>query len=365
MSNSWKITIPVMRAEERSDGLYLIGEATGPERDTHGTAMAPEAIVDFARQIRERVDAGDPLPYIDNHMKVGVLRELGAVMDGSVTPDFHLQIAVRLDDGNPAALFLHNNLQRGKQYGMSIAGDGTEFQKTKDETGANLVRFTKVVLREISNTTKPSWVPSLGTVLARSLEGDDSTMPDELVTEAAPVTETVAPEESAPEAVVENAAEEQTPETETPAAAEVEVERARISKADAAAMLATYKAMGEQLKALGIEVEAAPENTTVENSDTGEEAEELVEFGGVTINRSLSDAITSAVTIEVARATETLAKTVAEQTDYIKALENLPAGKLPHPIVREKFESADQPDLSKMTPADRLRWGLEGIYGDR
>lgn len=389
--NEWKYTIPVLRAEDRSDGAYLIGEASGPERDSHGTAMAPEAIADFARQIADRVAAGDPIPYIDSHLKVGVLRELGWVMEGEITPDFHLRVAVRLDEANPAAMFIHNNVQRGKQYGMSVAGDGTEFQTVRDDDGNRFIRFTRVLLREISNTTRPSWVPSLGTVLARSLDGEltgDNAMADDLTEVAAPAEETTAPAEAAP--APENAdADAQATDTtdateEAPAAegctcegdcacgvaveavAADDVDRARIAQKDKDSLLAAYMAMGEQLKALGVIEDAAasaPENTQVENSDQGDDAD-LVDINGVKVERSLADAISGLVTSEVTKATESLTKTLSEQAEYIKALESMPAGKRPAPVVRDKFESVE-PDLTAMSPEERLRWGLSGIYGNR
>lgn len=384
MSSMWKITIPVARTEDRTDGLYIVGEASGPERDSHGTQMSAEAIHDFARQIADRVAAGDPIPYIDSHQKTGLLRELGHVMEGMVTPDYHLRIAVRLDDNNPAATFLYDALKRGKQYGMSIAGDGVEHMTVRDDTGNRIVRFLKVALREISNTTRPSWVPSLGTVLARSIDGElgDYEMSDNLENESAPEVETTDSVESAPVADVANSDDEQTapapeetpaeetaPEAETerdadesvPSVDDISVERSRISKKDAEAMLAAYSAMGAQLKALGILADAdteAPETTTVENSETGDET-----FNGLPVSRDLSDAIRSFVSSEVERATEPLTKVIEEQAATIKALEELPAGKVPPALVRDKFES-DKPDLSAMSPEDRLRWGLLQVYGE-
>lgn len=381
MSSMWKITIPVARAEDRTDGLYIVGEASGPERDSHGTQMSPEAIHDFARQIADRVAAGDPIPYIDSHQKTGLLRELGHVMEGMVTPDYHLRIAVRLDDNNPAASFLYEGLKRGKQYGMSVAGDGVEHMTVRDDSGNRVVRFMKVVLREISNTTRPSWVPSLGTVLARSIDGElgDDSMSDNLENESAPEVETTGSVESAPVADVANSddaptapeaeetsAEETTPaETErgdetVPSVDDISVERSRISKKDAEAMLAAYSAMGTQLKALGIIEDAtdAPETTTVENSETGDDT-----FNGLPVSRDLSDAIKTFVSTEVERATVSLTTVIENQAATIKALEELPAGKVPPALVRDKFES-DKPDLSAMSPEDRLRWGLTQVYGD-
>lgn len=366
--------------------MYIIGEASGPERDSHGTEIAPEAIVDFSRQISDRVEAGDPIPYIDSHQKTGLLRELGHVMEGSVTPTFHLRVAVRLDENNPASKFLHEGLKRGKQFGMSIAGDGVDFQIVKSEDGSRAIRFFKVILREISNTTKPSWVPSFGTVLARSVDGElgVNDMPENLENEAAP-EEITAPVESEPTTEVAKSEEpvsndvtetvdtqpERSADDEPATEGEVavveqgaeanEIERSRVSKKDAEALLAAYKAMGERLVALGILDEGAPkteapENTPVENSEKGDE-----DFGGVAVSRELAEVIRSVVATEVEKATEPLKRTIAEQAETITELENLPAGKVPPALVREKFD-ANKPDLTNMTPEERLRFALRNMY---
>ena len=209
-ASNWKYTIPITRAEETEDGLFLVGEATGPERDSHGTRMSPEAIQDFARQIADRVSEGNPLPYIDQHLKAGVTRVLGDVIHGTVNPDnYHLGVRVQLDEDNPNALMIHKKIaKRGKQYGMSIAGDGIEFEWEDDGNGRKAPLFTHVALREISHTPRPSWVPSFGTVLARSLEedGQEIEMSDELDTTAAEeqTTVTEAEQQEAPVASEEN-----------------------------------------------------------------------------------------------------------------------------------------------------------------
>jgi hypothetical protein len=372
---NWKITIPVERAEERADGMYIVGEASGPERDTHGTQMAPQAILDFARQISDAASNGQPLPYVDAHTKDGVLRELGAVVEGAITSNFHLKIGVRLDDANPASQYLHQQIVRGKQYGMSIRGDNAEYEITKGE-GGRVLQFTKVNLLEISNTTRPSWVPSFGTVLARSVDGlDESGEPTDMTDaeRAAAAEQETAPVVETTEQVTEDTTEstERTEETtETPEATSGEetedVERARISKKDADALVASYAALGDQLKALGVIAQETPvvtpeNNETVENSDAGDE---MVELAGITVQRSVADAVQVFLTGEIERATAALNATLVERETYIAQLEALPAGKIPAPIVREKFENV-LPDLSRMTPEERLHFGLEGLYANR
>lgn len=383
-TNNWKITIPVDRAEETSDGLFIYGQASGPERDSHGTEMDTTAIEDFAKQIEERASAGDPIPYLDHHQKDGVLRELGSVVSGSVDNNYRLNVAVRLDSENPAALYLHSRIKRGKQYGMSIAGDGVQYKMLRDETtGEQVIRFLRIALKEISNTTRPSWVPSFGTVLARSIEGAENgeVMAEELVKADAPAeqVENVAAESAAPvvadvveeqapvEAaavenapVVENAQVEEAPVADAPV--EAEVERARIAKKDAKAFMAALKALHEQVAALGITEDEETVAETVEATPVEATApEENVDFNGVVIKRDLADAITAFVTSKVDESTAVLRETVEKQADYIKALEEMPAGKVPAALVRGKFES-DEIDLGSMAPEDRLRYALKNLY---
>jgi hypothetical protein len=390
-TNNWKITIPVDRAEEQDGGLFLYGQASGPERDSHGTEMDPTAIQDFADQIVSRTNDGDPLPYLDHHMKDGVLRELGEVVDGSVSSDYRLNIKVRLHPDNPAAAYLHSRIKRGKKYGMSIAGDGVQYRMVDDpSSGEKVIRFLKIKLKEISNTTRPSWVPSFGTVLARSIEGEEigENMAEELVkSDATEVVENVAANESvepvaaqvteqteapvveAPVADAAPAAEaapvvEAAPvEAAAPAEENGEVERARIAKRDAEKLVEAFNALKGQLETLGVfepdAPQAAAEAPVAKTEDAP--ADENVDFNGVSVRRDLAEAITAFVTSKVDESTAVLRETVEKQADYIKKLEELPAGKLPAAVVREKFETG-LPDLGSMSNEDKLKYALGNIY---
>ena len=208
-------------------------------------------------------------------------------------------------------------------------------------------------------------------------------MTDTLEAAPAPVETTDAAESPSTEAApVERADETETisPETqaETPAADEVPVERARIAKKDADALTAAFFAMGQQIVALGIELpkfdpapsqteapsapaDSAPAPTAVENAaETGNDttaATDLVDLGGVQVERSLAEAVTNYVTAQVAE----LKQTVERQAEYIIQLENLPPGRLPAPVVREKFEALPS-EVERMTPQEKLSWALGRIY---
>jgi len=392
MTNStWKITIPVDRAEEQDGGLFLYGQASGPERDSHGTEMDPTAIQDFADQIVSRVSDSDPLPYLDHHMKDGVLRELGEVVDGSVSSDYRLNIKVRLHPDNPAAAYLHTRIKHGKKYGMSIAGDGVQYRMIDDpSSGEKVIRFLKIKLKEISNTTRPSWVPSFGTVLARSIEGEEigENMAEELVkSDATEVVDNVVANESAEPVAAQVTEQTETPVVDVPVAdaapaAEVapaveaapveaaapdeengEVERARIAKRDAQKLVDAFNALKGHLETLGVFEPDAPQ--TAEEAPVAKTedaaADENVDFNGVSVRRDLVEAITAFVTSKVDESTAVLRETVEKQAEYIKKLEELPAGKLPAAVVREKFETG-LPNLGSMSNEDKLKYALGNIY---
>jgi hypothetical protein len=126
--------------------------------------------------------------------------------------------------------------------------------------------------------------------------------------------------------------------------------------------MAALKALHEQVAALGITEEEETAAKTEEAVAVEATApDDDVDFNGVVIKRDLADAITAFVTAKVDESTAVLRETVDKQAEYIKALEEMPAGKVPAAVVREKFES-DEIDLGSMAPEDRLRYALNNIY---
>lgn len=365
--------------------------------------MLPSAIEYFAKQIRERYDSGNPIPYLDAHQKIvekdgdsikispkGALSRLGNVIDGWVKPNGHLGVKIELDADNPAAVFIHRKAAAGYKYGMSVYGHfNPKTDVVKDDEG---VAFKKVELGEISNTTAPSWVHSLGTVLARSLEADDAEQ-GEAMSELAKDAEVAAQETeaTAAEDVVENesaeapaaaeAAEttEETTEREADAetAVEDEVERARISKKDNDAIVGAFTAFYTTLTGLGVELpqweavkpadpvtepasaEAAPENTAGrDTSETG--AEDTVDFAGHAVQRDVAEAMAAFMADKMNEA----AAVIQRQAEYISQLESLPAGKMPPAVVREKFENPLDEITKIEDPEARLHAALNLMYNN-
>lgn len=178
---AFKYTFPITKSEQRADGRYIIGYASGPEVDLEGERMAPEAIQRFAEQINTQTD--DPelmLVYRDAHAPDGVLRDLGVIKKAWINEHMHLGIEVRLDDDNPASDFLWKQVDgRKKQYGMSVSGRVLDYaDEFVSEVGKTVRTYKNVVLDEISNTTRPAWYPSFGSVLSKSIKDAASAVSD-------------------------------------------------------------------------------------------------------------------------------------------------------------------------------------------
>jgi hypothetical protein len=365
--SDWKITIPIVRAFEREDGKWiLVGEASGPEQDTHKTRMLPEAIVDFAAQIKTAVEQGNPLPYIDSHLTRGSAVQLGWVLDGWVTEDWHLHTEVELDQLNPISRYIFESItQQGKQWGQSIAGtvDRKDVVMKRLDGGEKDVAFKRVALKEISNTSSPSWTHSLGTVLVRSLDGEVGDLEMSETLEVSASIETVIEE------ITEETAERESEQPETegqpdetlttreedeeePEGEPESVERARLSAKDKAALIEQYQNLGSLLSNLGVldaedANETTPETTEKSVSDTGMDQE----------------MVTRIVSIAVEQAIEPLKAHIEKQAEYIEALEKMPAGKMPPGVTREKF--AEDVERLGETPQERMRNALSVLYQDR
>jgi hypothetical protein len=170
VSVEFRKVIPITKAWEGDDGgLYIEGESSGPEIDLDGQFMTPECIKNMAEQVNKK-----PVPfgYYDEHNKRGVMSDLGEVIGAEITPEYHMRNRVRLDKDNPAAVLLWKKIHnKRKQFGMSIAGHIQEL--ARKTIGDKVYKgFNRIHLDHLANTTKPSWAPSLGTLVAKSLEQD-------------------------------------------------------------------------------------------------------------------------------------------------------------------------------------------------
>lgn len=367
----FKYTFPITKSEERADGRYLVGYASGPEIDSEGERMSPEAIERFAIQINESGGTEEPLVYRDAHAPDGVLRDLGVITKAWVNEHFHLGIEVRLDDDNPASDFLWKSVRKGKQFGMSVSGRVLDYADEFVEAAGSTIRtYKNVVLDEISNTTRPAWYPSFGSVLSKSVKDaaqsagstgvttlEKDTLLDTTVEETTESTEAIEPvvdetDKAADEAVepVEADAEvAEKSEEDEPVADEAEVDKAgrSISSANRRRLVGLYQEMTSTLKELGI-----LEDTESEKSDSTDEEDTLDKSAEDTADDGLAALVTQV---------EALTKANAEQAARIAELEKAPRTPLPSAITDEAKKSQDEElseILRKASPSDRLRIAL-------
>lgn len=356
VSAPFRYTIPIMRAISDDGELFLEGEASGPEVDTFGTRVAPDVVTGFARQIIERAQAGDPIPYRDTHGQgvtgdQPVMADFGELVAATVTDDQHLRVRVRLDRENPAAKFLHTQILRGKRYGMSIGGTIKSYTDEYAKDSGRFVRtFTNVVLDHIANTSQPSWTPSLGTVLLRAvekaLEGENMEehvhAPETPATEG--VEETVTPVE---EAVVEAVAQEEVAEVvaEEPTA-EVAEATEQPAEEQPTIQVSALQPVLDAVAALGAAIQGltapAPEPEPVV-ARSAESESPAPETDPSTLLRSEMEALRAELQTAM---------------DRIAQLESEPAGDKPQ-VIQRSDEEVMRDELKSLTPHQRLLIGLE------
>ena len=163
----FKFTFPVEKAESRPDGLYLVGMATGPEVDSQNERVHPSLIQKWADQINK----GEiTVMYRDWHQKDTSLSDLGFLTKAWVDDTHHLGVEVKLDEDHPTAVYIHKSVKKGKQYGMSVFGNVISYADEYEPALKRNVRtFYDATLEEVSNTTRPIYTPSFGTVLSKAV----------------------------------------------------------------------------------------------------------------------------------------------------------------------------------------------------
>ena len=356
---AFKYTFPIAKAEARADGNYIIGYASGPEVDTEGERMAPEAIQRFSDQINASSD-GMRLTYRDAHAPDGVLRDLGDITKAWVTDQFHLGVEVRLDTDNPAADFLFKSINKGKQYGMSVAGHVVDFAyEHVAEIGKSVLTYKNVVLDEISNTTRPAWYPSFGTVLAKSIKdaseagasGDtamgnktDSELLDQNVEDAEKSDTTDEVVEDTTEKTADDAASESNDDSTEKAdeSEDADVEKAgrKVSGATANKLLGLFTEMQTALTDLGV-IEDTNTDSEKSASDSEEDTVEKTDDADATADVITKSQFNALVT-ELQKANERIAE-----------LEKLPGTESPG-VVIDKSDKELEDILAKASPSERL-----------
>jgi phage head maturation protease len=367
----FKYTFPISKAEQRADGYYIVGYASGPEVDSEGERMSTEAIARFAEQINS-TDEDTRLVYRDAHAPDGVLRDLGDITKAWVTEKFHLGIEVKLDEDNPASMHLFKKLKKGKQYGMSVAGHVVDYaMEYVSEVGKSVLTYKNVVLDEISNTTRPAWYPSFGTVLSKSIKDasidaplgvtvDEDELLDTSVEDTEKSDESVEDTEDTTQKADESS--ESTDETTEKAdeSDEDDVEKSgrRFSNATSAKLLDLYNEMTTTLTDLG--VIAAPEGEVTDSEKSASAAEEDT--------TEKTDATETTVEMVTKSELDELAAALAKATERIAELEARPATAVPG-VITDATKKAAEDELAetfaKASPSEKMRLAFAARTGGR
>lgn len=361
MTNSaeWRYTFPIQKAEERDGGLFITGLASGPEVDGQNERMDPAVIYKFADQINNKGVRfkEDRLVYRDAHAPDGVLRDLGWVNKAWVNDQTQLGVEVELDVANPAAVFLFKNItERGKKYGMSVAGDVFAAKdEFLSEVGKAVRTLKDVVLKEISNTTRPAWTPSFGSVISKAL--DEAVKADSTPQGENAVSDT---DKELHQHVDESAggndqpAEEPATDTVTtpdaPPANDAPAEGAekagkKVSGATSAKLLEQYQAFGATLRELGV-----LEETEVKPAEKADSDDESVN------NDKTEDNEPDPLVKSLAETVADLQKSQAELTAALTVALNRPISQVP-PVMEKNDASDDSFEevFKGLSPSERLR----------
>lgn len=351
----YKFTMPIEKAETRADGIYLVGLASGPEVDSQNERVHPSLIAKWADQINT---GAITVMYRDWHQKDTSLEDLGQVTKAWVDDDNHLGVEVKLDEDHPTAVFIHKKAASGKKFGMSVFGKvisyADEFEKS---LGRTVRTFYDATLDEVSNTTRPVWTPSFGSVLAKAVmdtaKGDTqlSNGTDE-AKEQAVVDETQADENAknlpaadSAEAVAVPAADDADETVEK--AISTSTKKDEKSLAD---IVKTYNTLGEKLRSAGL----LNDDSESDNATATE----------TTVTKSEQSTESKEETKTVAPTVETLSKALVDLTGIVSALaDRIPDGSAPGVLV--KAEPADPlAELSAVTdPIERMRLGFAALHG--
>jgi len=97
----FRVTVPIVRADppawSQGEGLWLLVEASGPERDTRDTRMS-QACLERMVEYAERGIDGGPLPFLDGHYYDLLAAVLGDIYAPFLTEEQHFAFYTKLDE---------------------------------------------------------------------------------------------------------------------------------------------------------------------------------------------------------------------------------------------------------------------------
>lgn len=161
---SFKFFIEISKSFESEGERYISGAASGTLTDGQGERMNVSVLNKFKAAL--------PLPLTDAHLKDGIFKEIGTVLDGEVVrkgEEYELIITAQLDKENYAADQLFRNLQKGKKYGFSIKGINPKVTTVYEEGEGYILEYVDMEPIDITITTQPAYKPSMIQALQKSL----------------------------------------------------------------------------------------------------------------------------------------------------------------------------------------------------
>lgn len=172
----------VIKTYEEEGDLYLIGEASGLEKDRDGERMELGTLQKMAKDIADGYidEFGNLKPVVlkNTHLRDGITTEIGELTDAWVNENQRLAVKAKLYKENPDAKWLHvATTEKGKKFGLSIEGKAWETAGEYDPiTKSRGTVLKDVFLRGIAVTSQPSWTKSWFQTIQKSfdkIEEDD------------------------------------------------------------------------------------------------------------------------------------------------------------------------------------------------
>lgn len=175
MENKTKIFLEISKSYSANGKRYIQGIGTGTLEDRDGQRMSKTFLDKFLSKL--------PLPLTDAHERDGIFKDIGTVVSGTWVKDqndpntYHIDFTCELEEDNYAADQLCKNLLKGKKYGLSIQATEpvarTVFSKRLNK---NIIEFVDAIPTNVSVTTRPSYIPSMLSVLAKSYKQTEEEM---------------------------------------------------------------------------------------------------------------------------------------------------------------------------------------------
>ncbi len=305
------------------DHWIIRGIASSPSVDRDDEQMSPAAIQKMLEQINS-----SKIPLINEHGRKWDDR-IGEVTKGSMTSDGKLMIEAKLNKKHPISQFLYDQIKKGEQFGLSVAGKVKGFtQSMRTDLGKFIRVFNDISLKEISVTSRPANWDAMG-LTAKSWATEFTKSVPEEVWLATEKGETMNEDETKVDSAEAVEAPAQTTE-ETEAPAEDTEEVSKVKKMPKAKREQMMKAFDGKVTALRAEMLAMLdlESAVTKSSDEEEEEEAPAESTDEVVAKALktesvAKALNEIVDAEFSKRDQTIEALVAKSKTQDEIIEKL------------------------------------------